>query len=86
MDKPKWKYDKVTRQHIGTEMANTDYVRWLEEQLETLKAAPAQATGAMDAIALCKVAAKYYEMDLPFSDIKWLKLLDKMASLSERHQ
>lgn len=47
MDKPKWKYDKVTRQHIGTEMANTDYVRWLEEQLAALKAAPAQATGAM---------------------------------------
>lgn len=37
---------------------------------------------AMDAIALCKIASDYYERDLPFSDIKWLKLLDKMAGVA----
>jgi hypothetical protein len=39
MEKPKWKYDKVTRQHVGTEMANPDYVRWADERIAALEAA-----------------------------------------------
>jgi hypothetical protein len=38
MDKPKWKYDTVTRQHIGMEMVNPDYAVWADERIAALEA------------------------------------------------
>ena len=37
MDKPKEKYWTVTRQDVGTEWGNPNYVRWCEERIVSLE-------------------------------------------------